>query len=149
MGRLKEALSPEFNSVEELDAHYAALRERLYGKKAMPLVAIVRPAPETSARTIYACPIGPQRMFGRRDKLHIRSGYSILCEVAEQRGIPVAQIQGKGRTAELTSARKEIYRRFWHETGLSSVGMARLMRRDHTTALFHLTGKKRGKINDA
>lgn len=165
MGRVKEALAPEFNTPEELMAHYDAVRMRVRGLQPRPQVLVRRPKAQVHVlpsevikrpppdpdlkRIIYTHPIGPQIRGVERDWLFIqtgKSGRAIVEEVCRKHNLPVHVVRGKGRFAELNKARVEIYRRLWHETGLSASAIGRLCGRDHSTILHHFKGQERPKV---
>lgn len=62
----------------------------------------------------------------------------ILREVCRKHGIKAAQLIGPGRAHRYTAARREATVRLRSELGFSTLRIARIMHRDHTTVLYHL-----------
>jgi chromosomal replication initiation ATPase DnaA len=60
---------------------------------------------------------------------------TIAADVAAQRGVPLQELCGRGRTRSVARARHEVWWRIRHhpERYLSLPEIARLFRRDHTT----------------
>ena len=127
-------------TLEELHAHYKAVRARLDGgvKKEAP-VRLIYPepapapypdpldAPPPVATTPHAkAPETPAETPARR----------ILNEVAEKHKMPVGAFRSKSRTMPFINLRHEACYRLSTELGFSLMQIGRLMgNRDHTTVL--------------
>jgi chromosomal replication initiation ATPase DnaA len=69
----------------------------------------------------------------------------IAAEVAAQRGVPLHDLCGRGRTRSVARARQEVWWRIRHhpERYLSLPEIARLFGRDHTTILAGIEAHSR------
>lgn len=54
--------------------------------------------------------------------------------IGSKHGIPTADILGRGRRADIASARRELYVALWRD-GFSIADVGRILERDHTTIL--------------
>lgn len=65
-----------------------------------------------------------------------QKGELIIDEVCEQRELPVAMVIGHVRSGPLVHARQEIMYRMTVELGYSTVMVAKMMNRDHSTVVY-------------
>ena len=129
----------EMMTLEELQAHYKAVRARLNGgpvKKVAP-VRLIYPEDATgtypdplnlpaSATTPTKAPEVPTETPARR----------IMAEVANKHNMPMAAFRSKSRTMSFINLRHEACYRLSTELGFSLMQIGRLMgNRDHTTVL--------------
>jgi hypothetical protein len=126
-------------TLEELHAHYKAVRARLDGgaKKEQPVRLIYpEPAPATypdpldnpapAAVEVPPAPAAPAETPARK----------ILMEVADKHKMPVAAFRSQNRTMPFVNLRHEACYRLSTELGFSLMQIGRLMgNRDHTTVL--------------
>jgi len=128
-------------TLEELHAHYKAVRARLDGGiKKEPAVRLIypepapaaypdpldSPVPALEAEVTAKAPEAPAETPARR----------ILNEVAEKHKMPVGAFRSKSRTMPFINLRHEACYRLSVELGFSLMQIGRLMgNRDHTTVL--------------
>jgi len=125
-------------TLEELHAHYKAVRARLDGGvKKEPAVRLIYPEPASApypdplespapVPEPVAAPAAPAETPARR----------ILNEVAEKHKMPVAAFRSKSRTMPFINLRHEACYRLSMELHFSLMQIGRLMgNRDHTTVL--------------
>lgn len=141
----------QFDTVEVMQAHAKACRERIRNAKARPAPPpkfVILPK-RALPRTIYDFPAGP--IFIReavRDYLRVSSedaevkakdtGLRIIAEVCLKYGISKQEIIGHRRTLTLVEAKREMCFRLRRETGLSfpRIGML-LGGKDHSTVHYN------------
>lgn len=123
-------------TLEELHAHYKAVRSRLDGGvKKEPAVRLIYPEPapaaypdplDSPAPVAVEAPAAPAETPARK----------ILNEVAEKHKMPVGAFRSKSRTMPFINLRHEACYRLSTELGFSLMQIGRLMgNRDHTTVL--------------
>jgi len=126
-------------TLEELHAHYKAVRARLDGGvKKEPVVRLIYPeqapapypdpldSPAPVAVEATPAPAAPAETPARK----------ILMEVAEKHKMPVGAFRSKSRTVPFINLRHEACYRLSMELGFSLMQIGRLMgNRDHTTVL--------------
>ena len=126
-------------TLEELHAHYKAVRARLDGGvKKEPAVRLIYPEPapapypdplDSSAPVAVEAPPPPAAPAETPAR-------KILMEVAEKHKMPVAAFRSKSRTMPFVNLRHEACYRLSMELGFSLMQIGRLMgNRDHTTVL--------------
>ena len=126
-------------TLEELHAHYKAVRARLDGGvKKEPAVRLIYPEPapapypdplDSSAPVAVEAPPAPAAPAETPSR-------KILIEVAEKHKMPVAAFRSKSRTMPFINLRHEACYRLSMELGFSLMQIGRLMgNRDHTTVL--------------
>jgi hypothetical protein len=125
-------------TLEELHAHYKAVRSRLDGGvKKEPVVRLIYPKPAPApypdpldspapVAAVIESPAAPAETPARK----------ILMEVAEKHKMPLAAFRSKSRTVPFINLRHEACYRLSTELGFSLMQIGRLMgNRDHTTVL--------------
>jgi hypothetical protein len=114
------------HTLEELHAHYKAVRARLNGGvRKEPVVRLIYPDPIDVPEPV-AAPAAPTETPARR----------IMNEVAEKHNMPLAAFRSKSRTIPFINLRHEACYRLSTELGFSLMQIGRLMgNRDHTTVL--------------
>jgi hypothetical protein len=125
-------------TLEELHAHYKAVRARLDGGvKKEPAVRLIYPEPASApypdpldspapVAIAIEAPSAPTETPARR----------IMNEVAEKHNMPLAAFRSKSRTIPFINLRHEACYRLSTELGFSLMQIGRLMgNRDHTTVL--------------
>ena len=128
-------------TLEELHAHYKAVRARLDGGvKKEPAVRLIYPEPASAAYpdpldspAPVAVAIEPPPAPAAPAETPARK---ILMEVADKHKMPVAAFRSQNRTMPLVNLRHEACYRLSTELGFSLMQIGRLMgNRDHTTVL--------------
>ena len=121
-------------TLQELHAHYMAVRARLNGSK--PQLAIVRPKkpdpiPEPPQPVVEAYE-SPKPAFEHPETPSFR----IMREVSEKHEMTIRQMKGDSRKFRFVKARQEAAYRLRLELGYSLPQIGRLLgKRDHTTIL--------------
>jgi chromosomal replication initiator protein len=111
-------------TLEELNAHYKAVRARLNGGPPPKPVFITPPKPDPVVQVILSEPIP------------LTSTQQILQEVAEKHGITVQDLKGPCRRLKYALPRHEAAYRIVKELGFSLPKTGRVLgKRDHTTIL--------------
>jgi len=125
-------------TLEELHAHYKAVRARLDGGvKKEPVVRLIYPEPAT---VVYPDPIDvpaptPEPVAAPAVTTETPAR-RIMNEVAEKHNMPLAAFRSKSRTIPFINLRHEACYRLSTELGFSLMQIGRLMgNRDHTTVL--------------
>lgn len=128
------------NTIEELQAHYKAVKQRLYGnvvtekgKQGTPPPApapALAPAPAPQLVDPIIKQEGQVVVGGR-----IPRAAWILIETALKHGFMPHDLKGNGRKHKMTIARHECMYRLRHELGLSFPAIGRFLRKDHTTVM--------------
>ena len=135
------------NTIEELQAHYKAVKQRLYGnvvtekgKQGAPPPA---PAPAPAAAPAPAPAPAPQLVdpIIKQEGQVVVGGRIpraawILVETASRHGFTAQDVRGPRRTSKLVIARHECIYRIRSELGMSLSAIGRFMNRDHTTILY-------------
>lgn len=148
------------DTVENLLAHYSAVRARLRGPVATPTVAIPkREPPPPAAEPPRVTPLKDERIAGvpvlpfnrvaaeeaaiakarRRLEgapLSNRQKLMVL-PVLEDHDVMWADVVRVSRLAKLVNARRDVYRELF-EMGMSFSQIGRVCQRDHTTIMYHL-----------
>ena len=121
-------------TLEELHAHYKAVRERLNG----PRLVVAPPAPSVEPVIVFD-PILPAETPVRR----------ILSEVAKKHCVLVSDIQGRSHKKKFVWPRQEAAYRMSIELKFSLGQIGRVLGgRDHTTILHGII-RHRGRISAA
>ena len=117
-------------TLEELNAHYKAVRARLNGSPPPKPVFIAPPEPEPE-------PIPePVVQAILSEPMPITSTQQILKEVAEKHGITIQDLKGPCRRLKYALPRHEAAYRIVKELGFSLPKTGRVLgKRDHTTIL--------------
>lgn len=117
-------------TLEELNAHYKAVRARLNGSPPPKPVFIAPPKPEPE-------PIPqPIMQVVLSEPMPITSTQQILQEVAEKHGITIQDLKGPCRRLKYALPRHEAAYRIVKELGFSLPKTGRVLgKRDHTTIL--------------
>jgi hypothetical protein len=129
-------------TLEELHAHYMAVRARLNGVKPKP--ALVKPpepkaAPEPPAPVVEAVEL-PKLSYGIPES----PAFTIMREVAEKHEMTVKEMKGHSRKLPFIKARQEVSYRLNTELGYSLSQIGRLLgKRDHTTILHAISRHKK------
>jgi hypothetical protein len=114
-------------TLEELNAHYKAVRARLNGGPPKP-VFIAPPKPEPVPEPIIEVILS--------EPIPITSTQQILKEVAEKHGITIQDLKGPCRRLKYALPRHEAAYRIVKELGFSLPKTGRVLgKRDHTTIL--------------
>lgn len=77
----------------------------------------------------------PKNEFDPFERAH-----QIMVEEAEKAGFTLEELRGQRRHKSLWQARRAAIKRVSEETGLSTMRMGRLFRRDHTSIINALRG---------
>lgn len=131
-------------TLEELHAHYKAVRSRLDGGvKKEPAVRLIYPEPapapypdplDSPATVAIEAPPPPAETPARK----------ILMEVAEKHGMPVTVFRNKSRKLNHVRCRQEACFRMKQDLGFSLSQIGRLMgHQDHTTVLHAIRQYKK------
>lgn len=70
---------------------------------------------------------------------HRFEGRRILAAAAAAAGLQVADIVGRARNRHVVALRAEIMKRLSH-AGYGSITIGKVLKRDHSTVLYHLAG---------
>ena len=126
-------------TLEELHAHYKAVRARLDGGvKKEPAVRLIYPEPAPAA---YPDPLDSPapvavEVLPAPTVTAETPARKILMEVADKHKMPVAAFRSQNRTMPFVNLRHEACYRLSTELGFSLMQIGRLMgNRDHTTVL--------------
>ena len=121
------------NTIEELQAHYKAVKQRLCGNVVTEKGKQGAPPPAPAPQLV-----GPiikqegQVVVGGR----IPRAAWILVETASRHGFTTQDMRGPRRTSKLVVARHECIYRIRSELGMSMSAIGRFMNRDHATILY-------------
>lgn len=121
------------NTIEELQAHYKAVKQRLCGNLVTEKGKQGAPSPAPAPQLV-----GPiikqegQVVVGGR----IPRAAWILVETASRHGFTTQDMRGPRRTSKLVVARHECIYRIRSELGMSTSAIGRFMNRDHATILY-------------
>jgi len=122
------------NTIEELQAHYKAVKQRLYGNVVTEKGKQGTPPPAPAPQLVD--PIIKQEgqvvVVGGR----IPRAAWILVETASRHGFTAQDVRGPRRTSKLVIARHECIYRIRSELGMSLSAIGRFMNRDHATILY-------------
>jgi hypothetical protein len=145
----------EMQTLEELHAHYMAVRARLNGGK--PKLTLVKPVEKTPSgpyeepaaeKNIKPIPVAVIHM-PRIAIMPETPAQTILREVAEKHNMSVKQIQSASRTKAYVGARQEASYRLNTELGFSLKQIGNMLgRRDHTTILHAINRYKKNLAED-
>lgn len=137
-------------TLEELHAHYMAVKARLNGGK--PKLALVSPVEEKPAgpypepvleRVAYPEP-EPEPVAIIPEPLAQTPAQIILAEISEAHGMTVKQLKSKSREMAFVKARQEAAYRMNSELGYSLKQIGNLLgKRDHTTILHAINRHKK------
>ena len=127
-------METKMHTLEELHAHYKAVRERLNG----PRLVVAPPAPPVEP-VVVSAPILPAETPVRR----------ILSEVAKRHCVLVSDIQGRSHKKKFVWPRQEAAYRMSVELKFSLGQIGRVLGgRDHTTILHGII-KHKGRVSAA
>jgi chromosomal replication initiation ATPase DnaA len=119
-------------TLEELNAHYKAVRARLNGSLPPKLVFIAPPEPEPEPQPEPVV----QAILSEPIPMPLTSTQQILKEVAEKHGITIQDLKGPCRRLKYALPRHEAAYRIVKELGFSLPKTGRVLgKRDHTTIL--------------
>jgi hypothetical protein len=138
----------DMQTLEELHAHYMAVRARLNGVKPKP--ALVQP-PEPKAAPEPPEPVLEQPVVEthRKDWLWLSQltempSLTILREVSEKHGMTIRNMKSQSREIQFVKARQEAAYRLKFELNYSLTQIGRLLgKRDHTTILHAINRHKK------
>jgi chromosomal replication initiator protein len=116
-------------TLEELNAHYKAVRARLNGGPPKPVfIAPPKPEPEPVPQPVVQVILS--------EPMPLTSTQQILKEVAEKHGVTVEDLKGPCRRLKYALPRHEAAYRIVKELGFSLPKTGRVLgKRDHTTIL--------------
>lgn len=151
-------MSVAYEAPTDWNAHYRAVRARLYAKTTKTLPAqksqpepVPTPCPKRDiinlyregSAIIYAYPVGPEREITQADKAR-----RILAEVAFRHGFGVNDVKSQRREKALVRCREEACWRLRNETTWSLPHIGKFMGgRDHTSILWSV--RKHQSVVDA
>jgi len=124
----------DMQTIEEMHAHYMAVRARLNGGK--PKMVVVHPAEPEPLPGPYPDPLiveEPEAQVILKTPAQI-----VLSEVAEKHNMTVREMKGKSRKLRFINARQEASFRLNFELKYSLPQIGRLLWRDHTTILHSI-----------
>jgi hypothetical protein len=143
-------------TLEELHAHYKAVRSRLDNpvvKKKEPAVRLIHPEPQTYPDPLDNPPpepVEPLPVVEAVTPAPVHSpipetpALTILREVSEKHGMSVKQIQSAARMKTYVAARQEAAYRLNTELTFSLAQIGRMLgKRDHTTILHAINRHKK------
>ncbi len=143
-------------TLEELHAHYKAVRSRLDNpviKKKEPAVRLIYPEPQTYPDPLDNPPPEPVEQppvieaitpAMQQIRMPETPAQTILREVAEKHGMTVKQVQSAARLKAYVCARQEASYRLNTELGFSLKQIGNMLgRRDHTTILHAINRHKK------
>jgi len=137
-------------TLEELHAHYKAVRSRLDNptiKKKEPAVRLIYPEPIGQLPAEPVEPVPEPEATAPTLRIPIMPetpAQTILREVAEKHNMSVKQIQSAARLKAYVEARQEASYRLNKELGFSLTQIGRMLgRRDHTTILHAINRYKK------
>lgn len=130
-------------TLEELHAHYKAVRDRLNNPpKKEPVVRLIYPEPQKYPEPLDQPPVivEPEPVavipIHHFPVISETPAQAILREVAEKHNMSVKQVQSTARLKEFVAARQEASYRLNKELGFSLKQIGNMLgRRDHTTVL--------------
>lgn len=126
-------------TIEEMHAHYMAVRARLNGGK--PKMVVVHPAAPEPPPAPYPDPLiveEPEAQVILKTPAQI-----VLSEVAEKHDMTVRDLKGESRKLKFVRARQEAAYRLRNELEYSLSQIGRLLWRDHTTILHGINQYKK------
>lgn len=119
------------NTIEELQAHYKAVKQRVYGNVVTEKGKQGAPPPAPQL-------VGP--IIKQEGQVVVRGRIPraawILVETASRHGFTAQDVRGPRRTSKLVIARHECIYRIRSELGMSLSAIGRVMNRDHATILY-------------
>jgi len=138
----------KMQTLEELHAHYMAVRARLNGGK--PKLVLVSPVEEKPAGP-YPEPVvepfvftEPEPVAVAHEPLPQTPAQIIMSEVSEAHNMTIKQMKGQSREMAYVKARQEVAYRLNTELGYSLTQIGRLLgKRDHTTILHSINRYKK------
>lgn len=123
----------EFQSADEIFAHYASVRRRIENAAAK---AIRRPVEAVQAPPAMPAPPPPSLPPVSLETLFPRiAAKRILAEAADKHGVTVEDVLGPARPHRLTLARQEAMYRLRLDMRWSLPRIGSFMNRDHSTVL--------------
>jgi len=129
----------DMQTIEEMHAHYMAVRARLNGGK--PKMVVVPPAAPEPPPGPYPDPLiveepGAQVILKTPAQI-------VLSEVAEKHNMTVREMKGRSRKLRFIKARQEASFQLNFELKYSLSQIGRLLWRDHTTILHAINQHKK------
>lgn len=113
-------------TVEELQAHYKAVRARLNGI----------PCKEPAIKPLKELAIDPLKEIAIEPQKFITNGEKIVMETAAKHKISPKDIKADIRKKKFVKARWECMYRLKNELNLSLSSVGKFMKKDHTTVLY-------------